>query len=309
MLRLPIQAIGSAEYAPFQVGDNLRAWCKGEYAVVSITASEVESGWEKGEGSIDELLPIREDLLRGDLRALYLGWLVGVQYENVDDNRMEPPVPPGLRDLSGPLSSLAEFLEIDAALIEVAAEVSDDLELAAPSSEMLCDWIAALPVHEKNSLLLKVASGDDGCVGINLMRRFELEFAKPAPAATAPSRTAGELLAAADRRGAENAIRDEARRQLEQEREAKRLAEERARYPDALEPRSAELWNEIDALIANTKRPTDYKRAVTALTDPRDLASRKDGAAIFQERLRDLCARHTSKRALLRRIKAAGLES
>src|ERR1039458_3070202 len=81
---------------------------------------------------IDSLLPIRADLLRGDLRALYLGWLLGVQSENVDDDQPEPPVPAGLRDLSAALRSLTQFLDIETDLLEVAAELSADRELAAP---------------------------------------------------------------------------------------------------------------------------------------------------------------------------------
>jgi hypothetical protein len=102
-----------------------------------------------------------------------LGWLLGVQRESVGDGQLEPPVSAGLRDLSPALTSLAEFLDIDSDLLEVAAELSADRELSAPSSEMLSAWIAALPEREKNSLLFQVASGKDPHVGADLMRRIE----------------------------------------------------------------------------------------------------------------------------------------
>jgi hypothetical protein len=307
MLRLPTRAFESRECAPFRAGDNLRVWCKGEYAIVGFRADEMQTDWEEGQGLIDSLLPIRADLLRGDLRALYLGWLLGVQSENVDDDQPEPPVPAGLRDLSAALRSLTQFLDIETDLLEVAAELSADRELAAPSSEMLSNWIATRPEREKNGLLLQVASGKDPHVGADLIRRFQQEYAKTAVTTPRVSRTAGELRAAADRRTAEKARRDEERSRLEQEREAQHRAAERAKYLDALEAREAQSWDQLDALIA-TKRPNDYDRAVTLLADLRELAARKSRAAVFQARLRDVRARHAGKSSFLRKLNEAGLE-
>ena len=307
MLRLPKTALGSRQCAPFRAGDNLRAWCKGEHTILSFCADEAETGWEEGEGWIDSLLPIRADLLRGDFRALYLGWLLGVQSENVDDDRPEPPVPAGLRDLSPSLRSLAQFLRIDPDFLEEAAELSVDQEPAVPSSEILSTWIASLPEQEKDSLLLQVASGKAPHVGVDLVRRFQQEHPKMQVAGPPARRTAGELLAAADRRAAERARRDAERKRLEKEREAQERAAERAKYLDALEAREVQSWDQLHPLIA-TKRPSDYDRAVTLVADLRDLAARQGSSAIFRERLRDLRARHAGKPSLIRKLNEAGLD-
>ena len=310
MVRLPKRALGSRECAPFRAGENLRVWCKGEHTILCLSVHEAETGWEEGEGWIDSLLPIRAELLRGDLRALYLGWLVGVQSENVDGDVPEPPVPAGLRDLSPALRSLVQFLDIDSDLLEAAAELSVDQELADAPSEILSSssWIATLPEQEKNGLLFRIALGNDPHVGIDLIRRFQEECPDAAVTTSPGSRTAGELLAERDRRAAERTRRDEERKRLEQEREAQHKASERAQYLDALEAREAQSWDQVNTLVA-TKRQKDYLCAVTLLTDLRDLANRKSGPAIFQERLRRLCTLHASKPSFLRRLKDAGLES
>jgi hypothetical protein len=253
-------------------------------------------------------LPIRAELLRGDLRALYLRWLVGVQSEDVDGDVPEPPVPAGLRDLSPALRSLVQFLDIDSDLLEAAAELSVDQELADAPSEILSSWIATLPEQENNGLLFRIALRNDPHVGIDLIRRFQEECPDAAVATSPGSRTAGDLLAERDRRAAERTRRDEERKWLEQEREAKHKASERAQYLDALEAREAQSWGQVNTLVA-TKRQKEYLCAVTLLTDLRDLANRKGSPAIFRERLRRLCTLYASKPSFLRRLKDAGLES
>ena len=72
--------------------------------------------------------------------------------------------------------------------------------------------------------------------------------------------------------------------------------------------REAGVWERLDPLIA-TKRPDDYDRAVSSLVDLRDLAARKGCTAVFQERLRNLRARHAAKSSLLGKLNQAGLVS
>src|SRR4051794_37240905 len=65
---------------------------------------EPDDEFVEGEGWMPSLISIRADLMRGDHRALYLGWLAGVQAqagydedeEDIDGDELEPPVPPGL---------------------------------------------------------------------------------------------------------------------------------------------------------------------------------------------------------------------
>jgi hypothetical protein len=82
----------------------------------------------------------------------------------------------------------------------------------------------------------------------------------------------------------------------------------RAKHLDALEKRETESWAQLDPLVA-TKRPNDYDRAVTLLADLREVAVRKGGSAVFEERCRELRARHSAKPSFLRRLKEAGLDT
>jgi len=86
--------------------DTARDYCAGASASVREKAgnliftflSNEEGGgeWVEGDGALSSILPVRNDLICGDLRALYLGWLLCVQEGELDDASVEPPLPPNL---------------------------------------------------------------------------------------------------------------------------------------------------------------------------------------------------------------------
>ena len=43
---------------------------------------------------------IAQRIVRGDYRSLYLGWLAGVTAGEIDEEGVEPEVPPGMSQLS-----------------------------------------------------------------------------------------------------------------------------------------------------------------------------------------------------------------
>ena len=139
----------------------------------------------------------------GDLRLLYLAWLLSVQWLDEDDedseDEVEPPVPAGLGHLSAPLQAIADFLGIDEGLIAIAAEASPAAE--DPSDDGLPEWIASLPATEKNSLLAMVANGEGTLVQALLRRRFRADAAEPT-GHSSPGRTVAGLLEAGRRRTA-----------------------------------------------------------------------------------------------------------
>jgi len=166
--------------------------------VVLCFASEDENfeDFEEGDGQLLSLMPIRSELARGDLRALYLGWLLGVQNGDVEEDESEPPVPPNLAKLSGGQSHLVEFLRIEPKLIAVAAQASAQLS-SAPDGKELMAWIASMPTAEKDKLLIGVMKDDNSPVGAQSLSRFNAQRVKGDTQSKSPRRKAAELLEAA----------------------------------------------------------------------------------------------------------------
>ncbi len=97
------------------------------HLIISLYADrDPDDYWEEAAGRLAAMVQARSDLAAGDLRLLYLGWLLAVQSDDVDDADTEPPVPAGLGKLSAPLRAVADFLDIDQDLLAAAAEASPD---------------------------------------------------------------------------------------------------------------------------------------------------------------------------------------
>jgi hypothetical protein len=306
-IRLPQ---GSVDYKLLHAmvpGKSLRVRKTATFVIVEFALVSEWNGEDDGTGWMASLMPLRSDLLRGDLRCLYLGWLRCVQDGGLDEDKLEPPVPTGLKALSGPLHALIEFLEIDEDLVEVAAQASKPLA-AGPSRRELSAWIRGLPEKDKNELLI-TAAADRGERWRNaLVQRFRRTNLRQTSAVLAAGgrRKAGDLLAAAHARAKERA------RLLNDQRTAdaaKRRAEDlanRARYLDQLGRRQPEIWKQVAAHV-QTRQPKDYDRAVSLLTDLHDLAVCRGQTAGFQTALEEIRQVHAAKESFLRRLTKANL--
>ena len=310
MLRLPRRFLDSEATARYCPAECAEAHIRGDHVILELRTEEEDGGWEEsGEKWLPSLLPLRADILDGDLRTLYLGWLRCAQAGELADEASSPPVPPGLGKLSAGLRTLAEFLHIDDDLIAVAAERSAPSQEARVPANDLAGWIRALPDAEKNAWLLRLAEGDDPHLRTELLRRFRqanTPVSPAAPGSAGAGRTVVELLTAAGER-AESRRREQAEREArERARRAREEAAARAAYLEGLAGREEDLWRRVEALV-ETKRPEDYDQAAQLVKDLHDLSARSQTAGPFEERLSRLRLRHAKKRNFLSRLVRAGL--
>ena len=266
---------------------------KDKTVVTFVSDDEEGEDWIEGNGHLAALLPVRDEVARGDLRALYLGWLLAVQSGDLDEDDLEPPVPPNLGRLSASQSAFAEFLRVDEHLIAAACQSSLNVDDASPDRSVLVSWVAGLPSREKDALLVRLIGGEGPDVARELWSRFAREHCPVAEAAGAEGlkrRTVGELLQAAEEHrqiAARKAAEAEARRKRE-------AIVAREKYLDGLVGREASLWNEIDQLVA-TKQSRNYALAEERLIDLRDLSTHKGTEAAFSRRLDALRVKHARK--------------
>lgn len=210
--RFPKAAIDRKTLEPYYYGvEEIELTTAGEYIILNITFEEEEGlGWIDAEPQLGLLAPLRDDIMRGDLRALYLAWLASAgrgggndeddsEWDDGEDRDtggelIEPLVPPGLGQLTGPLRAFMDFFAIDQDLIGAAALASPPLKA---TTEPIEHWVALLPEAERNAFLVRAARGEP--IGGELLRRLREVGAAPRPSAgTAPRRTFAEILQASE---------------------------------------------------------------------------------------------------------------
>jgi hypothetical protein len=306
-LRLPRKQFARQFLASYCGGESFQIRKAGESIVIGFCAQEDGGGegWEEGEGWMASLVPLRTDLLRGDYRCLYLGWLRCAQNEELDKDEFEPPVPPGLKDLSGTLEAFVEFMDIDTVLLDVAASESARPQ-APPTCGELAAWIRALPEKHKETLLVMAALDAGAQTGAEILRQYDLSRKNSPPAGQPKQRTVGELLAASKAEQARLAERQAAERVRQEREEAEARMKARAQYLDQLAGREQATWRKVEMLI-ETKQPNKYEEAVNLLVDLRDLALRRKQEAAFQPALSKLRDAHAAKPSLLRRLRDVDL--
>lgn len=133
MLRVP--GVEQARVRQYCVPGLVEAWESGEQLILDLVSEDDSDGAPADPDLLfDELLPLRDELLAGDLRALYLAWLAAYgswerdefAFDREADELAEPPVPVGLDVLTTAQRQLTEFLRLDPDLLAeaVAAETS-----------------------------------------------------------------------------------------------------------------------------------------------------------------------------------------
>ena len=307
MLRLPRRVLEPATARRYCCGQAASARVKGEHVILEFLSEEEGSDWfeEDEDGSLSSLVPLRADIATGDLRILYLGWLLCAQAGELDDAEEEPPCPPGLGRLSAALEAFVTFMRIDRDLLEAAAAGSLEAEETLPAEDVE-RWVSALQEAEKRALLVRLIRGDEPHLRAELVRRFRNSRAASPSDTTAGRRTVGELLGAAKQRTEERRRREAERAARERARQEREAAEARERHLTSLARREAEAWGEVEALIA-TKQPGKYDAAVALLKDLRELAVRSGRREEVERRLGRLHEQHAKKPSLIARLRAVGL--
>ncbi len=299
LFRFPRSLLAVETLAPYCFPDVISTSVTGDVVLLDIRFDEEGGGyWVEGEGWLSALVPLRQDILRGDFRVLYLAWLKAAALEaefEEDEEPLEPPVPPDLQSLSEPLKAFVELFELDQDLLAVAAEASaKGREASAPA---LDTWVTELTEAERLDFLMRLARGEPH-VDVQLVQRLRALAASHSGTrehAARPRRTISALMAAA---------REQAERRGKRQREEAERA--RLRKLEDLAPKEPQVWEQIFALIEK-KQAKAYDEAAALLLELRELARHRKQLDRFQARINQIYADYRSRPGLLSRLSQAGL--
>jgi hypothetical protein len=297
MFRFPTSLINRETIELYCIDNYISLSFAGDWAILDWEFSQEEgfNDWIEGEGILSELIGLRQEILQQDYRGLYLAWLKAIDlsegYIDIDKTQLEPPLPPGLGQLSAAQKAFTEIFELDEHLLNVACASSG--KLTTISEQTWQQAISQLSASERQDFLLRLAKGEH-----NLSAKFKQKLSQlipNSPASNQPRRTIQELLEAA----AEEGKKAEKRRQ--QEAEAKRIEE-----LQTLAKREAQVWQQVESLIQKAQSKP-YDEAVKLLVKLRDLAEYQNRLPVFQERLNRIYEQYSNRSGLKRRLQEVGL--
>lgn len=295
MFRFPASTVDEEAILTYCIEDRISLTQQGRFQVLEIDLSEEECGdWIEVEGILWRLIPLREQIIQGDYRALYLAWLKAKQLNEHDgvEDESEPSVPAGLRTLNAGLKTFMQLFEIDPHLVRAAAESSDPLE--SVSDQALASALARLPRQECDAFLLRVLQ-NEAQVGSALRKRLVKLAGHEKPAASQRSRSPSALSEAAKRY-----------KQEEQRREQAKVERERIQELEELANREETTWPWVERLIEQ-KAAKPYDEAVALLVKLRDLAAYRKWMPEFESRVITLVSRYAGRPSLMERLRRAGL--
>jgi hypothetical protein len=273
----------------------------GKVQILEFNVDEEEGfeDWMDTRGVLSTLSRLRDDILQGDFRTLYLAWLKAMSMESdgyeedEDDSESlsgdpEPPLPAGLKQVTPALKELIDFFEIDDNLVAAAAHRSPDLLTA--SQVDYARLVPRLSRPECDNFLLKFANNEPGAAAA--LRKKLIGFEKVEPPAIYQPRTFGELLKAADKLEATDKRRKAEERRIAHVAEMKNLAK-----------REKQTWQEVETLLQE-RTSKAYNEATALLEKLQQLAEFQETQVLFRQQIRSLAERFKGRTSLIARWKA-----
>jgi len=304
MFRFPKGLLDAAGAATYCVDGTISFETVGQYQVLDLDFNpEDGEGWMEAEAGLSQFIQLRADLAEGDYRLLYLAWLKAMTLEGEmetdgeDDPDslaydQEPPVPPGLKQLSPPLQNFVQVFALDTFLVQAAAEASPDPR-GGPAVNYR-ELLGQLALHERDEFLLRLAEGEAG-VGLALRKRLSTLAPRTALPAATP-RTLQQL--------------SERARQVEiaeRQRQAQAARRKHLAEMQTLAAHETQTWQQVNDLLSNGRKIASvYDEATQTLGKLQDLAEFQDRRDDFRAKVRQLAERYSTRPSLIKRWSERG---
>ena len=266
-----------------------------DYDILDIHFGELEAPDEWTEYDLGSLIAIRDELMEGDLRALYIAWLACMRMlgsydeEEEDEIISVPAVPPALATLTAAQQALAELLQLPQELLDAAVRHSK----AAMSStdDDFVAWVELLSQDRRNDYLVRLARNEAG-----LSRRLVKELRELGKDKTRVTPSTGEHVTYATLLAESKAVKAKLERE---KREQEQLA--RQRHLQDIHDRQEDYWHQVDQAVAR-KSSTGYDEAARLLSELRDVADHFKETGQFQARFRTWIQPHLRRPAFVKRL-------
>jgi hypothetical protein len=255
---------------------------------------ELEEIWE-ADAIIERLVPLRAEILDGDLRPLYLAHLaVACDDDHDPEETLEAPVPAGLSALSYAQQGLAELYELSEHLIAAAAQQSPPMPKRADAAAEFAKWLRGQQEATKDAWLVSLMADPNSAVRAEAMATYRKGRGEPSWPTVQPNRTIAQL------RIAEGKIAQESKQKA-----AGKAARQRAKRLVDMAADPNRTLRETEQLVA--ERGTDaYRRIAEMLADLREALAGTNQPDLAEKQAKKLRAANPTLRVLVSELRREG---
>ena len=291
-----------------------------DYDILDILFSELEAPEDWVEYELGSLIGLREELMDGDMRALYIAWLAserlrgigeGDDVDNGEDTSEDeaeddvhgdvPAVPPDLGALTAAEQALADVLQLPPELLVAAAQQSPAATSSSHHAEDVASWITLLPPDRRNDYLLRLAHDESG-LSRKLLRELH-ELGPENQLNQGRDQAGGRSTSSSGKRVPFAALLAQSRAiaaEWEQERrERERIMREQRLQQ--IHDHQDEYWHGAEVAVARGSG-AGYDEAAAILAELRDVSAHFKEMPAFEARFRAWVAPHVRRPAFVKRL-------
>jgi len=223
-----------------------------------IEPGDLDDLWELDD-LLDRLLPLRAEMLNGDLRPLYLAHLaVACDGNHVSEEEKDAPVPAGMDKLTDAQRAMAELYGLSEAMIAAAARNSPSLTERTDPSKDFASWLQRQPEAKKNAWLCRLMANSQVGLRSEILADYQKDHAAPLWPTIRLDRTVAEIRAAAEkiqieknRRDTEDSARQRAKKLTDMAADPMRTIRE---TEDLVTQRSVQAYRQVALLLADLRQ-------------------------------------------------------
>lgn len=256
---------------------------------------------------LDATAKLREMLIAGDLRALYVLWLCcAMSSSDEDDTVMEPPVPHGLGALPGEAPDLFAFFEADPLLVDAAAIGIPSFNAQGFQEDSEKAWLKSITDSRRAEIIQRLLLEDPVALKAELLSEIRDSHEAVGWPVESSIRTMAQVLGKYELLRQKENEKQERQAEAKAKREAQRA--EKQRQARMIEMKSApEAWLKKASNLVEERGTDNYREAASILADLRDALGGEQGSKIARTHAAHLAKKYPTLNVLKSSLRKCGL--
>ena len=256
---------------------------------------------------LDAAIQVRERLMSGDLRALYLLWLCAADDDYNDPTEMiEPPVPNGISGIAAHGGELLSFFGLDPLLLVAAGKDVEPAPTDESTDQAIARWVKTLNNQRSKDLLLQLLIGDTASVRACLRAEIRDSQTSDGWPTSDKQRSVDELLQKTAALRAEEDVKHVRKAQAKAKREAAKAERVRADRMKEMQEDPDKWLREAERLV-DARGTHNYQAAAEILDDLREAIGGDEGDKIARRHAAIFAKKHPTLNHLKSSLRKRGL--